>query len=474
MTNLSSVAGMPAQDTSTGEQVSLIRSNLKSVFGQGAGRLSMILLGVSFTLMFGYGGYKLFFSKPRVPPEAPGAPVTAPNARSNDPMAPVSTDDAQRRAVLNGQTAKAAAANGKGYIAPPVVSDRGLDPGQGAAQAASGPAVGSSVLNRLPEPRTVSVATPPPQPVAPAPAPNPQVGGNGGQQTAQAQSGGPPPSGQQQGSAGLDPDVKKAIIEQLKGVMDQSKEPRRAGFITVYASDPRQGPQGQGQAGLPTQGGQGGGSIQQAIAAGQQGQSAPTKQGPPKEAFLTAGDGCYAETDNAINSDDTLIVLATIHGCVTRGGVSLDNGKLIGKLEKAQEQVRVSFNKLTIPSRKTGSIPISAIAVTEDEMRSGVGKDVDKHTFSRYFSLGISSLLSGYGKAAQQVSGTTVITGGSTTVTTAPLTAQQRTEIALGEVGTAFAGEIKRGFNQPPTITSPARMGIGVLFVDDVFLDEKK
>jgi len=462
MSDQNKAAGATSPHDLTGEQVSLMRSNLASVFGHGIGRLSMIMLGVVLVLMFGYGGYKLFIAKPSLPPEAGGVAVTPPNARANDPMTPVSADDAQRRAALNAQSAKTAAENGRGYVAPPVVADRATDP-QGANRAASGPAVGSTVLSKLPEPKTVSVATPPPTP-AQAPAPNPQVGGNGGQQSGQsAQQAGMP---QQQGG-GLDPDVKKAIIDQLKGVIDQGREARKSGFVTVFAAETRGGQPGQSQG--PGQGV----AIQQAIA-GQSAGAAQSKQGPAKEAFVTAGDGCFATTDNMLNSDDTIYVWATIHGCTTRGGVSLDNAKLIGKLEKAQEQVRVAFNRLSIPGRKTGSIPISAVAVTVEDMRSGIGQKVDRHTLSRYTSLGFASLLSGYGKAAQQTSGTTVITGGSTTITTAPLTPEQRNQIALGEMGTAFAGEIKRGFNQPPTISSPAQMDIGVVFIDDVFLDEKK
>ena len=47
-----------------------------------------------------------------------------------------------------------------------------------------------------------------------------------------------------------------------------------------------------------------------------------------------------------------LIVLATLHSCENQNPQLKAGGKLIGRVEKTQQQVRVAFNKMTLPGRR--------------------------------------------------------------------------------------------------------------------------
>lgn len=424
-----------ANESFDGNSASIRKANIRAVFGSGAGRLMVIVVGGIFALFLVIGAVKLFGEKDPIA-RSDGPAVIAPNAQAVDPMSPVSTAEGAKRAQMNNETAQQANAAGRGYIAPPVVTDRSLDQ----VASANGQQVGTAVLQK---PQPVVVATP-----------QPQVGGNGGasmQATAPRQ----PTEEEKQ--------FQKNIAAQIDAVLSSAKG-NRNGFVTVYASEPVSQATG-------SQGGVQQGSVQQvAGAAAQPGAAQVGGSQKQKDAFMQTGDTCYATLDNAIDSDDTLVVLATVHSCDLQNPDLLKGAKLVGKLEKAQDQVRVTFNKMKVPGVKTGAVGIEALAVTEDEARSGIGKDVDHHYFSRYFSLALASLLTGYGKAASMPTGTTVVTAGSTTVTNEEVDGSREAKIALGELGTNFGNEFKRDFNRPTTITSPRNMGIGVIFINDVFL----
>ena len=438
-----------------GDPTSLGRSNLNSVFGGGVGRISLIAFAVVLVAMFAYGGYKMFFSRPSLPASASGAPVSTPRAGVHDPMSPVSLEEGGRRAQLNSEVADAATNRGISYVAAPVVMDKRYD-------VTSDQPVGmTTVADR--QPATEMAA-----------APSPQVGGNGGQGNQQQQQ----PNPQNQAQLQAEQEMRKAIMEQVGAVMRGSQgggNQQRSGFSTFYSAPPAR-PTAEARAQNGTQEAtyqeptQNTGSAT-ATTAGNAPAPAPAgrQQGEP---LLKSGDTCYATLDNGINSDDTLIVLATLHSCENQNPQLKAGGKLIGRVEKTQQQVRVAFNKMTLPGRRGGSVPIDAIAVTEDEARSGVGADVDHHYLSRYASLGLASLLTGYGRAASIQTGTAVVTAGSTIVTTPPIDPSRRNLIALGEIGTAFGNEVRRDFARPTTITAPRNMGIGVIFVNDVFLNK--
>jgi intracellular multiplication protein IcmE len=473
MTDTTADNPQTASHFAAGQPVSISKHNLKTVFGSGVGRLSAILLGVALTAMMGYGGYKLF-SRPTGPGDRQGNPVSAPPSQVQDPVRPVSTAEGAKRAELNGQAAAQAAQDGKSYIAPPVVTDKGLDASQ--ATPGTGP-IDSSVLRDQPQrpyqSQPVTIATPTQQaqlvgaagatpPVPPA-APQRQAA-----PVASAQA--------QPAVVPVDPELKKFVYEQLMQVAKPGTG-QHGGFSTTYVAvraDAQPGP----QARPPVMGA----VDAQGVTAGKAGGTGavgadPTAARKKPDVFATLGDTCYATLDNGINTDDTKYVFATIHSCqmnLTANAQAMVGARVKGKIEMAQDQVRVTFDRLILRGRRTGSFTIEAIAVTEDEARSGIGKEVDHHYFSRYFSLGLSSLLTGFGKAAQMQTGTAVITAGSTTVTTAPIDTNRETKIALGEMGQSFGSEVRKDFSRPTTVSAPRDMGIGVIFVNDVTLDQQK
>lgn len=400
-------------------ETTLARSNLKNVFGSGWGRISLILIGVIFLLMFTYGASRLFGSS-NLPKESPGAAVNAVDIPPTDPMSPVSDEEAHKRVQANTANADDAQMRGQAFIAQPVVTQTSN--------------VGSDqhrYRNGEEAPQTQPTVVQTQQPV---------------QQQAQQQQNEEP---QQQ----INQEIQKAAMDQVASVLASAKSQTSGGFRTYYTDYPQQ------------QGGQQGTQQKQG--------GSPDHPGTLNQRanpIAAIGDTCFATLNNGINSDDTALVIATIHSCMFDGGERFNQAKVIGRLERQQDQVRVTFNRLRLPGVKT-SIPIEAIAVTEDEARSGIGKDVDHHYFSRYFSLGLASLLSGYGRAAQAGSSTTVVTPTSTIISTEQMTSRRQNQIAIGEVGQTLGNELKKDFNRPATITSPAGMGIGVIFTNDVILE---
>ncbi|MDK2124416.1 DotG/IcmE/VirB10 family protein [Parachitinimonas caeni] len=191
--------------------------------------------------------------------------------------------------------------------------------------------------------------------------------------------------------------------------------------------------------------------------------------GGARKPMIRQGTILYATLDTAVNSDDMGVVLATL-----RGG-EFDGAKMIGKvrLEQVGEAaMRIEFNAMSGARVNDGSIRVSAVALREEDGRQNVTDEVDGHYFSRYLSLFTAAALTGIGKAASVVSGstTTTSTGTATTTTTTvdPFDTSRQARLAAGEVGTALGAEVKKQFSRPPTLSIPAGKGIGVLFVEDV------
>lgn len=188
----------------------------------------------------------------------------------------------------------------------------------------------------------------------------------------------------------------------------------------------------------------------------------------PKQ-VIKAGTVLFAVIDTAINTDDKGPILATIVSGKMQGG------KVIGAFTHAdyEEAVIIQFSTMSLPKR-TNSIGIQAVAIDPDTARTALASDVDHHYFLRYGSLFASAFISGYGKAiTQQGTTTTSPLTGTTTTTTPPLDNKEKFLAALGEVGTAWAGQIKPIFNTPYTVTVDQGTGIGLLFLSDVELTDE-
>lgn len=188
----------------------------------------------------------------------------------------------------------------------------------------------------------------------------------------------------------------------------------------------------------------------------------------PKQ-VIKAGTVLFAVLDTAVNSDEKGPILAT----VVSGKYS--GGRVVGAFTHAdyQESVIMQFSTLSLPKR-TKSTSIQAVAIDPDTARTALASDVDHHYFLRYGSLFASSFISGYGKAiTNQGTTTTSPLTGTTTTTTPPLDNQEKFLAALGEVGTAWAAQVKPIFNTPYTVYVDQGTGIGLLFLSDVDLSEE-
>jgi intracellular multiplication protein IcmE len=184
------------------------------------------------------------------------------------------------------------------------------------------------------------------------------------------------------------------------------------------------------------------------------------------------GDVTYATIDRAFNSDDPQApIFATIHdidGLGQRG--PLDGVRLIGAITYSNKQGAIQFNQAYLADGRP--LALRGMAISEDTARTGIAKDVDTHDFERYGSLLLATLTQGAGQVGQmlvqnnQQLSTNPATGAiSLSQNIQPYQLGLAAALPLGQALTAAAAQ---GFNRPPTISGPAGMGIGVVFLDPV------
>lgn len=184
---------------------------------------------------------------------------------------------------------------------------------------------------------------------------------------------------------------------------------------------------------------------------------------PGGKLLIKTGNLMYATLDSEVNTDAGHDVFATI-----RGG-TWDGSKLIGRLEQGPNNIVIRFSVLA-PQDERPTMRIDAVALREEDASTGAADKIDHHTFARYTSLAVASLLSGYGRAYATTPGTTVVSpGGVVTQTTTEPTDRQIFGSAVGEMGSNMASEIRQGFNRPTTYSTPANKGFGLFFLQDVF-----
>jgi len=195
---------------------------------------------------------------------------------------------------------------------------------------------------------------------------------------------------------------------------------------------------------------------------------------------LLPGDQRYATLMYGFNSDDAaqLPVFAQIHDYSNGSSAYLNGARVQGTLRLSDESAVMEFNKLILQDGRV--VPISAMAISADQLRVGVFKNVNRHTLSRYSSLFVSGLIKGIGDVGQTIienkyddsNGTTIIVGdGATTDTTDDdkFSDADRAAIAMGAIkpiGDTMASAAKKGFNRKPTVSAPAGFGMSIVFLD--------
>lgn len=382
-----------------------------------AGKIGLIA-GAAAVLAAAGGAYYLVDR--RAPDMGGGSPsyVQKPSvAPRYDSQAKVAQEEADRRASVNAKAAAEAAAAGKSYTSQTVITDRGP-----AERGESPESVPSPPEKPAPEIRYVYVAQPPaaaPQPVN-------------------------------------DTDARGRVISQV----DAIARLQEGGFVVRTFQKPEKKEPEKASSGGAATGAASTGNNMQAI--------------PTGRLVARTGDVIYGVLDRGFNSDDPQApLIVTLHDFLTDGSQGpLTGARVVGTLNYSQEQAAVQFSRLVMVDGR--EIPISAIAVSEQDARTGIAADVDRHILMRYGSLFASSLIQGVGMAGQQLtalsSNSYVVDPYTGLIASSPSSdwkriGAQAAAASLLPVGQALASAAARNFNTPPTISSPIGMGVGVVFL---------
>ncbi len=423
-----------------------MKRNLNAVFGHGVGKISLIVIAV--VVIGGLAlGYRGLTSKPKDVGDQ--AKVDVPNApQLGVEVGAVSVQEAERRAQRAAQEAQEAAALDESYQPG---FDTHIVPDANTAM----PTRTAQFNIEIPGGKDSANKTQPPQ------------AGNASQ-SAQYQAQVQNAQAEQQAKQRLEQELKQAQAERDRYVMAMKEQ-------VIKQAQSLLGEAGQG--GLNAQGsysmvsyypvnrnsGDGQGPSGRAGALPEQARTAPDTLGDPNGRLLIkTGNMMYATLDSEVNTDDGGDVLATIRGGTWNGA------KIIGRVEQGPNNIRLKFSTLA-PQDGRPTMRINAVALREEDAKQGVADDIDNHTLSRYTSLAVASLLSGYGRAYSDPIGTTIISpGGVVTSTTTEPSDRRVIGMAVGEMGQAISQEVRRGFNRPPTYSTPAQKGFGLFFLQDV------
>jgi len=199
-----------------------------------------------------------------------------------------------------------------------------------------------------------------------------------------------------------------------------------------------------------------------ANASGISGQASATASGN----IIKAGTIMFAVLDTGINSDEPSPILAHIVNGPLKGA------KLVGSFQRRDQRVVVSFSLLNA-SNYPNSISINAVAIDPNTARTALADSVNNHYLLRYGTLFASSFLSGLSQAIQSSGSTQTNSLILPVITRDKLNTADKMQVALGNVGTQYAEQMKGNFNTPPTVKVNAGAGIGILFMSDLSLPIK-
>ena len=440
------------------------KKNLKHTFGSGPGKIALIACGLIVVLFVALGS-RMLNRAPEVAPKA--STINVPKAPKAGLSTEVSAREAARHDEVAGAEADAAASSGKTY-------QPGFEPDV-AKKADAGDETAAFNVPNAPDRQK-------------SPWPNPNGAGRPGPNgpNTYASGGGAPggstyaPTAPASGTAAQDQqrlqqEYQTALRERetyVKGVRDAAfKSVERfisAGtgnegrYTTISYAAVRSAVGQGGQTGAAV----GGGAAMASNAAPADSKEEALSIGNPKNRMLIkTGNILHITSVSKVNTDDAMTILAQVDG----GLDGVWNGaQLIGRLEKGQDNITAHFTTLA-PQDKRPTMRINAIALREEDAAQGIAENIDRHILSRYGSLAAASLLSGFGRAYQNV-GSTVITGGGTAITTYPEPSdKQIIANALGTMGTNLGGEVMKNFNRPDTYSTPAQQGFALYFLQDVY-----
>lgn len=195
--------------------------------------------------------------------------------------------------------------------------------------------------------------------------------------------------------------------------------------------------------------------------------AATAQQGPP---YIKAGTIMYAQLDAEVDTDDGGPVMATIYGGPLAGA------KLLGAVQKGNDNIRLAFRTVSPNDSRKGTFAIDAVALRTEDAKQGLATSINRHTITRYSSLLFSSALAGVGDAFsnRQYGTVTQLQNGTTVVAQDKVNDREIIGNAVGRVGQNLSGEImQRGFNKPTTYKVARGTGVAVYFMTDIYLNNQ-
>lgn len=388
--------------------------------------MNKLVIGAAGSLVVAIGAAAFMLSGQTAPDRGAGTASNLPNGQNvprNDQMTPVDNNEASRRATVNNEDAQQAREGGKDYQAPTVITgvgpaDKGEEP---TVPPEKKPEPEERVIKETTE-RTVYVTqVPVQQPISDAAA-------------------------------------KAAIDAQIKTLMGGSN-----GNGSVS------GPRVQ----MATQ-------KYKAPEKKEEKATGPAPQQQQKMMMLArTGDVIFARLDRSFNSDDPgAPIIVSLDDVIydpvkgTRNG-PLTGMRLVGQITYSENQAAISFTQIVT---NTGQqFPVTGIAVSEAQARTGIAADVNKHTLQRYSGLFLSSIIQGVGQVGQQlvqnnrniaVSDGVVVSGRN------PVNYTEAALAAVQPLGQSLSQAAAQNFSRPPTMTAPAGMGLGVVFLAPVVIPQ--
>ncbi len=404
-------------------------------------QLAILMGGVAAAAMLGGAGYVLL-DKPKqdLGGGAPTSIQASGTVPKHDILGAVGSREATKRANANGDASTGALKKGVTFVAAPVIAE---------AKAATVLDDGDEFVRRKAVPPLAPAPAPPPVKVA---ADMPEVRERVVEKYIYVQA--PQPAAV--------PTPSSQSLQRINSQIEALLTPAQGGFVEQHYAKPQRtevaAVSGSAVAvargsGLGGAGGYGAGAV----------------------VVARAGNTVYATIDRAFNSDDPQApIFATIYDIDAAGEAGPLHGiRMTGQITYSRENAAILFTQAVLQDGR--QIPLRAIAVSEQTARTGIAGNVDNHVIERYGSLLVAGLIQGAGQVGQ------VLVQGSQNILVNPLTgviaASQNHapyyQAGLGAVlpvGQALTAAATQNFARPATISAPAGMGVGVVFLDPVAL----
>jgi len=142
---------------------------------------------------------------------------------------------------------------------------------------------------------------------------------------------------------------------------------------------------------------------------------------------------------------------------------------LVGEYKRSGDVADGTLSQITIPGYG-GPLPTSAEILNPDTLEAGYATDVDRKLILKY---GVKPIASGFAAVADYLrnSGNTVITNGTTTISTQPELTGKRAAQIVGSAAAQAVVNDTNALDTTPVARIAARTIVGVFFTDSVRLN---